>query len=141
MLNKVCARRKLTRREELDLDVEIQFMEGIVRRDPRFVEALQVLGTDYARRGDFSSSLRMGEQLARLRPNDPVVYYNLACNYSLTRQLRRAADALSQAIDRGYRNFRLLVKDPDLANVRKHAVFKRVQEKMRVAKMAVHHAS
>ena len=53
MLNKVYGRRKLTRREERDLEVEIQFMEGIVQRDPQFVEALQVLGTDYARRGDF----------------------------------------------------------------------------------------
>ncbi len=131
MLKKVCRRSKLTRREERDLNLEIQFMEGLVQRDPRYVEALQVLGTDYARRGDFGSGVKVDEHLARLRPRDPIVFYNLACSYSLTRQLRRAADALGQALDRGYRNYRFLMKDPDLANLRRHAVFKRVQAKLR----------
>ncbi len=141
MLKKVCARRKLTRREQNDLDLEIRFFEGLVRRDPQFVEALQLLGTDYGQRGDFVNCLKTDERLARLRPHDPVVFYNLACSYSLTRQLRRAADALGQAIDRGYRNFRYLIKDPDLDGLRKHAVFKRVQDKIRLLKMAAHQNS
>ncbi|MBN2505714.1 MAG: hypothetical protein JXQ71_03360 [Verrucomicrobia bacterium] len=123
-------RRKLTRRERRDLDIEIGFLESLVLRDPRYVEALQVLGADYSKRGDFANGLRVGQQLARLRPADPIVLYNLACSYSLTGRLRLAADALNRAIEHGYKNFRLLHKDPDLANLRRHAVFKRVQARI-----------
>jgi hypothetical protein len=38
--------RKLTRDEKRNLDVEIGFIEGVVRKDPSFVEALQILGDD-----------------------------------------------------------------------------------------------
>ena len=44
------ARKKLTRQEQRDLDVEISFLEGIVRRDSDYVEALQILGDAYTRR-------------------------------------------------------------------------------------------
>ena len=45
-------RNKLSRQKQRNLDVQIQFMEGIVRRDPGFVEALQLLGDHYSRRGN-----------------------------------------------------------------------------------------
>jgi Flp pilus assembly protein TadD len=135
MLKLVGANQNLTQKEEQDLDLEIQFMEGLVRRAPGFVEALQVLAVDYARRGDFELSLKVDEQLARLRPDDPVVLYNLACSYSLSGQLGHAADVLGQAIDRGYRDFKTIVKDPDLANLRRNALFKKLQTKMRSASL------
>ena len=47
------ANNKLSSREQRDLDIEIQFLEGVVRRDQRYVEALQLLGDDYTRRGRF----------------------------------------------------------------------------------------
>jgi hypothetical protein len=130
MLNKMVPRKKLTRRELRDLNIEIGFLEGVVLRDPGYFEALQVLGADYSKRGDFLRGLRVDQQLARLRPTDSIVLYNLACSYSLTRQFRLAADALNRAIAHGYKNFRLLTKDPDLANLRQHAVFKSVQARI-----------
>ena len=51
MLNKSSTRRKLTRKEQRDLDIEINFMEGVIRRDPKCIEAWRVLSDDYARRG------------------------------------------------------------------------------------------
>lgn len=138
MLNKNCPRKRLTQRELRELDVEISFLEGIVRRIPNFLEAWHVLEADYAERGDLANGLRVEEQLVQLCPNDPIAYYNLACVYSLTRQLRRAADALNRAIDQGYQDFRRLAKDPDLANLRKHAVFKRVRAKIQEARILAH---
>jgi len=127
---KICSRRKLTRRELSDLDIEIGFLQALVERDPTYYEALQLLGLDYSLRGDFANGLRTDQCLAQLRPSDPVVLYNLACSYSLNRQLRQAADTLNQAIEQGYDNFHLLAKDPDLANLRKHPVYKRVRQKI-----------
>ncbi|MBU6402407.1 MAG: hypothetical protein KGS61_18975, partial [Verrucomicrobia bacterium] len=52
-------RKKLTRQEQRDLDLEIQFLEGVVRRDPQYVDALQILGDDYTRRGRFTDGLEI----------------------------------------------------------------------------------
>jgi tetratricopeptide (TPR) repeat protein len=135
MPKKSSLRKKLTRRELRDLDLEIGFMEGIVRRDPKFVEALQVLGDDYSRRGKHSDGLRIDRRLVRLRPQDPLAFYNLACSYALTKQYEQAVSALSRAIDRGYRDFKALVKDPDLAHLRQHPLFKKTQAKIRSLKI------
>src|SRR2546421_9806338 len=97
--------KKLTRKELRDLDVKITFMEGIVRREPRYVEALQILGDHYTQRGRFDHSLQVDKQLSRLEPANPLVYYNLACSYSLNSELNLAAAALEKALVLGYRDF------------------------------------
>ena len=124
-------RKKLTRQEMRDLDLEIQFLEGIVRRDPAYIEALQILGDNYTRRGLFQEGLRIDERLSRLRPDDSLVHYNLACSYSLTSQLDSAVEALEAAINLGYRDFKWLGQDPDLKNLREHTEYKRIRAKVR----------
>ncbi len=130
-------RKKLTRLEQRDLDIEISFIEGVIRRDPQYVEALQVLGDDYTRRQKFSEGLKIDEQLAQLRPDDPLVQYNLACSYSLTSQFELAAATLELAINAGYCDFKWLAKDPDLAPLRKHPAFARIRARIRTAKFKV----
>ena len=85
--------KKLTRREVCELEVKITFMEGIVRRDPKYVEALQILGDHYTQRGKFNHSLSVDQQLSRLEPGNPLVFYNLACSYSLNSEFDLAAAA------------------------------------------------
>ena len=130
MLNKTKAKRKLTRKEQRDLDIEIGFMEGVSQRDPRSCEAWRVLSEDYARRGNLEARLRADEQLARLEPNDPSVLYNLACSYSLKKQAEPAVNALSRAVAKGFREFKWLLKDPELGHVRKNPLFKKVWTKI-----------
>src|SRR4051794_18087530 len=89
--------KKLTREDRRNLDVEIGFIEGVVRRDPGYIDALQILGDDYTRRGRFADGLTVDEQLARLRPHDSTVLYNLACSYSLTDRIVEAFSALHRA--------------------------------------------
>jgi Flp pilus assembly protein TadD len=137
MPKKVSLGRKLTPRQRRDLDIEIGFMEGVVQRDPRFVEALQILGDDYTRRGKFVEGLKVDERLARLRPHDPTMLYNLACSCALTKRYEQAAAALSRAIEQGYRDFKWLVKDPDLRGLRQHPLFKKIQVKIHSTKINV----
>ena len=124
-------RRKATPQELRDLDVEILFMEGLARRDPLHVEALQILGDDYTRRGRFVEGLGIDERLACLRPRDAMVHYNLACSYSLTQQCELAAEALNTAINLGYNDFDWMARDPDLKLLREHAGYKKIQAKIR----------
>jgi Flp pilus assembly protein TadD len=135
MPKKLNSKSKLSRRQQQDLDIEIGFIEGVVQRDPHYVEALQILGDDYTRRGKFENGLRIDERLAELRPDDPTVLYNLACSYALTGQTHDALAALSKAIDQGYDDFKWLLKDPDLKRLRSLAAFKTIQQKIKAAKL------
>jgi tetratricopeptide (TPR) repeat protein len=124
-------RKRATRQELRDLDQEILFLAGIVRRDPTYVEALQILGDDYTRRGHFAEGLKIDELLCKLRPDDSLVHYNLACSYSLTDQFDLAIMALESSINLGYRDFKWMAQDPDLKNLREHAEYKKIRMKVR----------
>ena len=134
---KISARKKMTRSEQRDLDVKIEFIEGLVRRDPVYVDALQLLGDHYTQRGRYAEGLRMDERLARLQPHDALVFYNLACSYSLTEQFDRAALALEKAFGLGYRDFRWLAKDPDLHKLRQQPLYRDIEAKIRRIKIKV----
>jgi tetratricopeptide (TPR) repeat protein len=130
-------KKKLNRREQRALDIEIGFIEGVVRRDPAYVEALQILGDDYTRRGRYRDGLKIDEQLANLRPEDSLVHYNLACSYSLTDRVSEALSALERALILGYRDFKWLAEDPDLDNVRQHPNFQKIRAKLRTMQIRV----
>ena len=126
--------RKLNRRQARDLDIEIGFLEGVVRRDPEFIEALQVLGDDYTERGRLADSLKVDERLRQLRPEDPNVLFNYACSLALSGAMEHACGELERALDLGYRDFRWLQRDPDLADLRKHPSYRKVKAKIKALK-------
>jgi tetratricopeptide (TPR) repeat protein len=137
MPEKRSAIKKLTRREVRDLDVKIEFMRGIVRRDPGYVEALQLLGDHFTQRGSYEESLLVDKQLSRLEPRNPLVFYNLACSYSLMGHVDLAASALEKALTLGYRDFKWLARDPDLRPLRKHPIFRSIEAKIRKMKVKI----
>ena len=123
--------KRLSRKEAREMDVKISFMEGIVRRDRRYVEALQILGDHYTQCGRYNEGLRVDKRLSRLQPENPSVFYNLACSHSLNGEIDKAAAALNKALSLGYRDFRWLAKDPDLRSLRKHAIYRAIEDKIR----------
>jgi tetratricopeptide (TPR) repeat protein len=137
MPRKSNARKKMTRSEQRELDVKIEFVEGLVRREPGYVDALQLLGDHYTQRGRYAEGLKVDERLARLQPGDALVFYNLACSYSLTEKYGRAALALEKALGLGYRDFNWLAKDPDLHKLRQQPVYRDIQDKIRRMKVKV----
>ena len=104
--------KKLSRKETRDLDVKITFLEGIVKRDGDYVEA-------------------------SLEPRNPLVFYNLACSYSLTREFDLAVSALEKALSLGYRDFKWLAKDPDLRLLRQHPLYRAIADKIRRMKVRI----
>jgi len=129
--------RKKARANNRELDVKIGFMEGLIRRDPNYVDALQLLGDHYTQRGRFTDGLDVDERLAQLEPGNPVVFYNLACSYSLTERYDRAALALQKAIDLGYQDFEWLSKDPDLKKFRQQQAFRDILKKIPCKKIKI----
>ncbi len=129
--------KRLTPQQERDVDIEIGFIEGVVRRDPHYVDALQVLGDNYTRRGRFTDGLKVDEQLATLMPADALVHYNLACSYALTDQPERAIASLHRALDLGYCDFNWLRRDPDLRSIRRSPLYRSVRERIRSMQIKV----
>lgn len=124
--------RKLSRRQVRDLDVEIGFLEGLVRRDPGYVEALQLLGDDYSDRGRPADGLRVDERICQLRPDDAGIRFNYACSLAVNGQFERASEEIANALDLGYRDFKWLQRDPELAELRKHPSFKRIKARIKL---------
>ena len=91
------------------------------------------LGDLYTTQGYYEKGLRVDERLAELRPDDPTVFYNLACSYSLMNEVAAAESAIKRSIELGYEDFEHMQKDPDLLNLLSteefQAFFKQAREK------------
>ena len=134
---KSSASKKPSPASQRELDTKIEFMEGLVRRDPDYVDALQLLGDHYTQRGRYHEGLKVDERLARLDSENALVFYNLACSYSLTDQFERAALALEKALSLGYRDFAWLAKDPDLKKFRQQPAYAQIKDQIRRMKIKV----
>ena len=108
-----------------NIDFEINFCEGLLQKNPDFVEALTLLGELYTRKGFYDKGLMIDKKLACLQPENGVVFYNLACSYSLLGDLENSFQALKKAIELGYDELAYMLVDEDLKNLRQD---KRFQE-------------
>jgi len=107
----------VTTPDDKGLAFEIQFYEALLADDPDFADALVPLAEAYTRAGLYDKGLDADERLARLRPDDPTVHYNLACSYALTGRKDEALHTLERAIKLGYRDVDFLMKDEDLVSL------------------------
>lgn len=123
---------KKTKNKESDnLEFEIEFYEKILGESPNFKQALIALGDAYTRKGHYHKGLKIDKKLTKLKPDDPVVFYNLSCSYSLLEMNDLAFGALFRAIDLGYDDFDHLKKDPDLHNLRGDSRFQELISKFK----------
>ena len=96
---------------------EISFFEKLVKQKPNYVDALIPLAEAYTKSGLYEKGLQIDKRLVKLRKNDPVVYYNLACSLALMAKKDESFTALKQAIKLGYNDFDHMKHDPDLKNL------------------------
>ena len=100
-----------------DLDFEIAFLEGIVKRTPDYVDALIPLAASYTRKGLHQKGLEIDKRLSGLCKEDPIVHYNLGCSLALVGHKKEAIAALRRAVELGYADFTHMKKDPDLKSL------------------------
>ena len=106
-----------------NLDFEVGFFEALIAEDDDFVEALIPLGDVYTKLGEYEKGLQVDLKLSRLRPNDAMVHYNLACSFSLLGEVEFAFEALEKAVRLGYSDIKYMLQDQDLRNVVNHNGF------------------
>ncbi|MFH1202450.1 MAG: hypothetical protein V1674_06135 [Candidatus Omnitrophota bacterium] len=109
-----------------DLDLEISFCEGLLEKNPDFIPALIALGDAYTKKRLYKKGLLIDIKLAKLKPADETIRYNLACSYSLAGKIEEALAELKSAIKLGYWNFDYIEKDPDLENLRKDPSYSQI---------------
>ncbi len=112
-------------------DFEIEFYENILKQRPDFIGVLTLLGDVYTRKGLYQEGLEVDQRLASLKPDDPIVHYNLACSLSLVGKPKEALSELKKAVLFGYDDFSYIEKDSDLENLRLLPEFKKFFAKLK----------
>ena len=107
-----------------DAFFEISFFESLLKRSPRYVEVISILGNLYTRNGRINDGLRMDRKLVRLQPENPAAHYNLACSLALKMRKRDAVAALRKSLECGYKDYEWIKRDSDLDNLRAYQPFR-----------------
>jgi len=113
-------------REQSQRDFEIEFLAGVLERDPYFVDALRVHAANLAAKGQYARALQLDRRLVRLLPDNAVAWYNLACSYTLLGMIDPAFASLQRALELGYRCQERLRHDSDLKALRQDPRFYRL---------------
>ena len=102
------------------------YYERTLALQPDAVESLNNLGNLYAAHYQDTQALALFRRLAAILPESPKIHYNLACLYARQGQPQDALGHLETAIQNGYDNWRQIVSDKDLENLRDTEYFKKI---------------
>lgn len=105
-------------------EFELGFFEQVRKRMPSDPRVVSILAHLYTQTGRIDEGLKMDRKLARLQPDDPTTHYNLACSLSLKGRKADAVKALRTAITLGYKDFKWMHHDPDLAELQEYPAYK-----------------
>ena len=112
--------------EQTQLDFELDFFGGILQRHEGYVDILRAHGNNLTLKGRYADGLEIDKRLIRLRPNDALAHYNLACSFALLKKADQALKTLRRAVELGYRDFRYMREDHDLDSVRHDPRFRQL---------------
>ena len=105
---------------EFESALEIEPGNSMARKNLEIAKANKMAVAERAAR------IQRAEQLARAKPNDPAVSYNLARTYAFYGQRDLAFEWLTKARKQGYRDVEYLKVDPAFESMRNDADFERL---------------
>ena len=123
--------------EKKDIEFDISFYEGVLRKSPYLIDCLNFLGNAYTSKGMHEKGLEIDKRLSRLRPDDPIIIYNLACSYALSNEIDLSIFTLKRAIDLGYSDIKHLEMDKDIDNIRNDKRYKLLINILRKKKKSI----
>ena len=85
---------------------------------PQSIEALDGLVIVYSNIPEYAKALDVLKNMRQIRPDNPDIYYNIACIYAKQYMVEKSIKWLKQSINKGFHNWVLLEKDPDLVNIK-----------------------
>ena len=114
-------------------DFEIEFFESVLKQDKKDPVIIEILAAFYTKMGRIDDGLRMDRKLLRLQPDNPFAYYNLACSLALKHRWTDSVNALRQAIQKGYDDFKWMQQDPDLSKLRQRPIFIKMLRELNIS--------
>ena len=101
----------------LGIKSEIQKLETDTDRNSMDPGLLYKLATLNSWIGENDKSERYLLRIIEIQPNNPNGYYNLACIYSKQNRIEEAVRYLQEAVNRGFKDWKMISEDPDLFNI------------------------
>ena len=111
----------MSRKEEHSF--EIGFYESVLRREPDYADVIELLGGLYTKAGRVADGLEMDNKLVRMRPDNALAHYNLACSLALAGRKAASLASLARAVALGYDDAAWMAKDADLACLKNEPAF------------------
>lgn len=110
----------------------IAVVERHLEWNPDDVRALLLGAGSLILLGEIEQAERWMQRALKIDPDDPISLYNLACNYATLNRVDEALDYLEQASEIGTVSKDWMENDEDLVNLRSHARFTKILEKVAV---------
>jgi len=118
-------------KNQRNLEFEIEFTERIIQDNPDYIDGLTLLGELLTKDKQHQKALEVDSRLRDLKPDDPTVLYNLACDYSLLNKKNLSLKALEESLKLGYKDIEYIFKDPDLENLRESKRFSQLIDRFK----------
>ncbi|MDY6862076.1 MAG: tetratricopeptide repeat protein, partial [Thermodesulfobacteriota bacterium] len=99
-------------------DNAIDLLKKALKFNPMVWELHNNIGVAYLRKNQYLNALDEFQEAIRINPDMHEIYYNMACVYSLNGENNKAITFITKAIDKGFKNYEHIKKDPDLSNIR-----------------------
>ena len=94
-------------------------LQRVLNEDPFDFAANYHAAFAYLLLGNYPKAIHHFEVARRIRSQDQLTLYNLACAYALAGEMKsEALDALSAAAEAGFTDYQHMEKDPDLESLR-----------------------
>jgi tetratricopeptide (TPR) repeat protein len=97
--------------------------------DTTYFSAVLNLGLLYHSLHRYDSAIVYLQKAILLNPTNTRTYYQLATSYSLHNQVEQAVEHLRLAFEKGFKNYDVLINDPDLMNLKDHPGYKSLVDK------------
>ena len=110
----------------------INEFSNAIKKDPGYATAYSNRSVAYMMQKKYNLALDDLKKAKELKPNDPAIRYNLASCHSLMGNVDLGFVELDAALANGFNDYDSLRKDPDIANLRKHADWRKTLEKYKV---------
>jgi tetratricopeptide (TPR) repeat protein len=115
-----------------NIENAINEFSNAAKKDPGYAEAYSNRGVAYMMQKKYNKALDDLKKAKELKPESSSIRYNLASVHSLMGNVDYGLDELDASLSRGFSNYDVLRKDPDIAGLRKHKDYRKILEKHKV---------
>lgn len=113
-------------------NANIAALEQKLQGNPNDFDSLSKLTLLYSTNNENTKALDSLFRMKEIKPDNPDVYYNIACIYAREHKIDQAVDWLGKSVEKGFRNWGFILIDQDLEDVRATDAFRDLMSRERI---------